>query len=565
MNNQTITIETLVSVPVSKAWNLWTDPNHIVKWSSASPEWHTPRAEHDLKPGGTFNYRMEAKNGSMGFDFGGVFDVVTPNEYLEYTIGDNRKVKIWFSERGDQTYISETFEAESTNPIEMQRAGWQAIMDSFKTYAEKPEGLEQIHFEIEINAKPEKVYETMLDEQHYKEWTSIFNPTSRYEGSWKKDSKMLFIGTNEKGENEGMVSRIKENIPNQYVSIEHLGMVSKGQEITTGDQVTGWAGSLENYTFLAKDEKTLLHVDMDTNQEFKSYFQDTWPKALDKLKSICESLVLIIFINLFSMQLTAQGLKSTGYAPVNGQKLYYEIQGEGSPIILLHGAFMTIHLNWAQIIPELSKTRKVIALEMQGHGHTADINRDISFPALADDVAAVMKYLKIDHADILGYSFGGTIAYQFAIQYPDLVNKLIIISSTYKSEGWQSEVRNAFQSMKPEYLDNTPLNADYISVAPDTSHWHAFLNKMLVLIKKHFDLGDEKIKSIKAPVLLIMGDNDGIDKSVLVQTYQLLGGCTVADMTGVPKSRLAIIPGQSHVSVMMETGVILSTVHSFLN
>jgi uncharacterized protein YndB with AHSA1/START domain len=91
MNNQTITIETTVAAPVSKVWSLWTDPSHITKWSSATPEWHTPRAEHELKPGGTFNYRMEAKNGSMGFDFGGVFDVVTPDKYLEYTIGGRQK------------------------------------------------------------------------------------------------------------------------------------------------------------------------------------------------------------------------------------------------------------------------------------------------------------------------------------------------------------------------------------------------------------------------------------------------------------------------------------------
>jgi uncharacterized protein YndB with AHSA1/START domain len=278
-------------------------------------------------------------------------------------LGDGRKVHITFTDQGKQTHISETFEAEGSNPIEMQRTGWQAILDNFKTYAEKPEGLEPIHFEIDIDAKPEKVYQTMLDDQHYREWTSVFNPTSYYKGSWDKGSKMLFLGTNDKGEQEGMVSTIKENIPNQYVSILHLGMVSKGKEITTGDEVKNWAGALENYTFLPKDDKTLLHVDMDTNAEFKSYFTDTWPKALEKLKSVVESLALIIGICLFSMQLTAQGLKSIGYAPVNGQKLYYEMQGEGNPIILLHGSFMTINLNWSELMPELAKSRKVIALE----------------------------------------------------------------------------------------------------------------------------------------------------------------------------------------------------------
>ena len=288
-------------------------------------------------------------------------------------------------------------------------------------------------------------------------------------------------------------------------------------------------------------------------------------------KSMLRISLLILCINMASVfQSTAQpvtatnALKSSGYAPVNGVKIYYEIYGEGRPLILLHGAYMTIDLNWSQLIPELSKTRKVIALEMQGHGRTADTDRPLSFPALASDVAGVLKYLNIDSADILGYSFGGTIAYQFAIQNPQLVRKLIIISSTYKSEGWQPEVRNIFKTMQPAFLDNTPLKTEYVRVAPDTAHWHAFLNKMIEFTNKGYDLGDENIKSIKAPVLLICGDNDGIDKTILMNTYQLLGGCVIADMAGVPKSQLAIIPGKGHVSLMMDTGTILSMVNSFL-
>jgi len=131
-----ITIEATVKAPVEKAWKIWTSPADIVKWSTPSPEWHTPRAEHDLKAGGKFNYRMEAKDGSFGFDFGGVFDVIKENELIEYTIGDGRKVEIHFNKKGNETHIVQTFEAEDQNPIEMQRGGWQAILDSFKNYAE---------------------------------------------------------------------------------------------------------------------------------------------------------------------------------------------------------------------------------------------------------------------------------------------------------------------------------------------------------------------------------------------------------------------------------------------
>ena len=131
-----ITIQASIKAPVEKVWNLWTSTEDIVKWSTPSPDWHTVRAEHDLKPGGKFTYRMEAKDGSFGFDFGGVFDVLKKNELLEYTIGDGRKVVAHFTSKGDVTEIVETFEAEDQNPIEMQRGGWQAILDSFKSYVE---------------------------------------------------------------------------------------------------------------------------------------------------------------------------------------------------------------------------------------------------------------------------------------------------------------------------------------------------------------------------------------------------------------------------------------------
>lgn len=136
-NKTKITIEANVKAPVEKVYNVWTSPADIVKWSTPSPEWHTPRAEHDLSEGGKFNYRMEAKDGSFGFDFGGVFDTLKKNELIEYTIGDGRKVEIHFNKKGaNETHIVQTFEAEGQNPVEMQRAGWQAILDSFKNYTE---------------------------------------------------------------------------------------------------------------------------------------------------------------------------------------------------------------------------------------------------------------------------------------------------------------------------------------------------------------------------------------------------------------------------------------------
>jgi uncharacterized protein YndB with AHSA1/START domain len=132
----TITIETTVAAPITKVWKYWSTPDDIKKWNAASDDWHTTKAENDLRVGGTFSSRMEAKDGSFGFDFGGIYDEVKENEYIAYTIGDGRKVKVNFLEDGGETKIVETFEAENTNSIEMQKGGWQAILDNFKNYTE---------------------------------------------------------------------------------------------------------------------------------------------------------------------------------------------------------------------------------------------------------------------------------------------------------------------------------------------------------------------------------------------------------------------------------------------
>ena len=135
-NKTNITVAATVNAPVEKVWEFWSDPEHIVKWCSASEDWHAPKAENDLRVGGAFSTRMEARDGSFGFDFGGIYDVVEPNRLIAYTLGDDRKVKITFEAEGQTTRVTETFEAETINPIEMQQGGWQAILDNFKKYTE---------------------------------------------------------------------------------------------------------------------------------------------------------------------------------------------------------------------------------------------------------------------------------------------------------------------------------------------------------------------------------------------------------------------------------------------
>ncbi|BAU55686.1 alpha/beta fold hydrolase [Mucilaginibacter gotjawali] len=285
-------------------------------------------------------------------------------------------------------------------------------------------------------------------------------------------------------------------------------------------------------------------------------------KGSDSLKPAL--IIALLFFTVFQSKGQQSKPAESGYAPVNGIKVYYEVYGEGKPLVLLHGAFMNIAMNWGQLIPELSKTRKVIAIEMQGHGHTQYSDRKLDLPDMASDVEGVMNYLKVDSADIVGYSMGGSVAYQLIIQSPKRVNKLVIISSTYKSTGWLPQVTNAFKVMKPELFANSPMKAAYDAIAPDKTKWTKFTEQMFAFVASPFDMGDSNIAKITSPVLIISGDNDGLDKIELAKTYQLLGGGISADMAPMPKSHLAIVPSQGHVSLMMQTKILLDYLEDFL-
>ena len=282
--------------------------------------------------------------------------------------------------------------------------------------------------------------------------------------------------------------------------------------------------------------------------------------------TLFKSVLMITMLFFAAFKSNGQQLKpvESGYAPVDGIKLYYEVYGEGKPLVLLHGAFYTIEMNWGQLIPELAKTRKIIAIEFQGHGHSPYSDRKLDIATFARDVEGVMNYLKIDSADVVGYSMGGSVAYQFAVQSPKRLNRLVIISSTYKTDGWLPIVSAAFKDFKPEFFDNTPIKAAYDAVAPDKTKWTDFLKQMPDFVKVPFNCGDSNIAKITAPVLIISGDNDGLNKIELMKTYQLLGGGVAADLQPMPKSHVAIVPSQSHVSLMMQTKTILGYLDDFL-
>src|SRR5512138_1729387 len=162
IGNKDITVETIVNVPVEKVWEYWSEPRHIVKWCSGSDDWITPHAENDLRLNGKFKTRMEAKDGSDGFDFEGVYTKVNNYKAIEYTINDGRKVAINFDSKNNSTKITETFEAEDVNSLEMQKEGWQNILNNFKKYIESLLNKQNLHFEITIDSSPEKVYHSMI-------------------------------------------------------------------------------------------------------------------------------------------------------------------------------------------------------------------------------------------------------------------------------------------------------------------------------------------------------------------------------------------------------------------
>jgi uncharacterized protein YndB with AHSA1/START domain len=282
-----LTVEAIVNADVEKVWDLWTNPMHILKWNNASAEWHTTYVENDLRAGGRFLYRMEGKDMVRGFDFSGEYTAVEPLKHIYFTLDDGRKVQVAFTPNGTKTLVKQIFEADNTQSAEIQQSGWQAIMDSFKTHVETFD-LDLLHFEIVIDADAEKVYRLMIDEKSYAEWTHAFAAGSRFKGSWEKGSEIMFVAPSD-GNVSGMISRIRENITGKFISIEHVGIVEDNKRNFSGEKVDQWAGGLENYTFTQYGAETLLKIDMHVRDDMKPYFLKTWPEALQKLKSICES------------------------------------------------------------------------------------------------------------------------------------------------------------------------------------------------------------------------------------------------------------------------------------
>jgi pimeloyl-ACP methyl ester carboxylesterase len=261
----------------------------------------------------------------------------------------------------------------------------------------------------------------------------------------------------------------------------------------------------------------------------------------------------------------AQQKPTTGYAPVNGLKMYYEVHGSGDPVVLLHGAFMTITNNWTGWIGDLSKTRKVIAVEMQGHGRTADIPRDITYENLADDVAALLDHLKIPRADLIGYSLGGAVAMQCAIRHPDKVRKVVVISSWFRRDGVVKEGLDALANLTADAFKGSPLEAEYKKLSPTPDDFPNLVKRLIATFSKGRGIGADQLKASTVPMFFIHGDADGVRLDHVAEMFRLKGGEIHGDIKPRSASRLAILPDTTHVTLMQRMPVIVPMVNDFLD
>jgi len=256
-----------------------------------------------------------------------------------------------------------------------------------------------------------------------------------------------------------------------------------------------------------------------------------------------------------------------GYAPVNGLKMYYEIRGTGRPLVLLHGGAGNTQM-FLPSFDQLSRGRQVIATELQAHGHTADIERPLRYEQLADDVAALIKHLKLTEVDLMGYSLGGGVVLRTTIQHPELVRKLVLVSATCKRNGWYPEVLAAMGqgAENAEGMRQTPMYQSYARVAPRVQDWPVLMTKLAEMLKREYDWSDE-VSRIRAPVMLVFGEADSVRTAHAVEFFELLGGGKRDggwDASGMTRNRLAILPGTTHFTISTSPAMV-SAVTAFLD
>jgi len=256
------------------------------------------------------------------------------------------------------------------------------------------------------------------------------------------------------------------------------------------------------------------------------------------------------------------------YARVNGLDLYYEVHGSGRPFVLLHGGVGAIEM-FGEVLPLLAEGSQVIAVDLQAHGRTADIDRPMTFEVMADDVAVLVEHLGFTEADVMGYSLGGGVALQTAIRHPDVVRKLVLVSTPFKRDGWYPEVQVGMEQMGPEAAEpmkQTPMYQAYSGVASRVEDWPVLFTKLGELLGQDYDWSED-VAAMEIPTMIVVGDADSVRTAHAVEFFELLGGGKQDagwDRSGMSDARLAVLPGTTHHDIF-SSPTLASTVAPFLD
>jgi pimeloyl-ACP methyl ester carboxylesterase len=261
-----------------------------------------------------------------------------------------------------------------------------------------------------------------------------------------------------------------------------------------------------------------------------------------------------------------QPIPKTGYAPVNGLQMYYEVHGSGgTPLLLLHGGFFNIDLQFGELLPSLAASRQVIAADFQGHGRTNDIDRPLTSADLASDVVSLLQHLGVARADVFGFSVGGGVALHLAIRHPELVRKLIVSSASFHPDGDRAENSEAVGAMTVDMVAGTPMEQEYRAKSPHPDRLQDLLDKLGTFDQGFTGWSDADISGIAAPTLITVGDCDAVYLNHMVRFLQLRGGDVNGDFAGVPSSQLAVFPGTTHFFGLARTPLVLDVVLPFLD
>jgi pimeloyl-ACP methyl ester carboxylesterase len=290
--------------------------------------------------------------------------------------------------------------------------------------------------------------------------------------------------------------------------------------------------------------------------------------GLPRLMVIALGFLMLANVSAASAQRATRRGTGGRYAFVNGLKMYYEVRGaqRGTPIVFLHGAFSNIETDFGKMLPTIAKAHQVIAMEQQGHGRTADIDRPLTYEQMADDVAELLRQLRITKADFVGYSMGGGIATYMAIRHPELVRKIVYAGgASFNSDGYYPGLIESEKKMTPDALAGTPWEKAYKRIAPNPKDWPKLVERIKDLDVNWRGLSEDQVRSINAPAMLIVGDADIVRPEHVVQMFRLLGGGVPGDLVGLPRSQLAVLPGTTHVTLIARTNWLLSMIPEFLD